>query len=295
LKILLTGREGQVVRSLLERGRGVPDLELQTVGRPEMDLLEPGATRQAVERLRPDLVINAAAYTAVDQAEDELERAFRINADAAGELAAATAAIDAPVVQLSTDYVFDGMATEPLAEDAPVRSIGVYGRSKLAGEEQVRAANPAHVIIRTSWVLSPFGRNFVRTMLLAARERDVLTVVSDQVGSPTSALDLADALLRLATMVGAGRPGLLGEVFHVAGTGSASWFEVARHVMDEARRHGLPNAEVRPIRTADWPTRAARPAYSVLDSGKFARRADFAMPHWRVSVSEIVRRLAAGA
>src|SRR4051812_35034781 len=171
MKILVTGIEGQLARSLAERARLHPDLELIARGRPELDLELPGSAAAAIAQAQPDVVINAAAYTAVDQAEDERDRAFRINADAAGEVAEAAAHAGAAVIQISTDYVFDGRGEGASREDAPVNPLGVYGSSKLAGEEQVRAANPRYAIVRTAWVYSPFGRNFVKSMMAATSVR----------------------------------------------------------------------------------------------------------------------------
>ena len=289
MRILLTGREGQVARSLLEKAADWPGLELVPAGRPELDLAEPGSIARVIRAIVPDLVINAAAYTAVDQAEDEPDLAFRINADAAGEAAAAARELGAGIIQLSTDYVFDGQATEPYTEDSATNPLSAYGRSKLAGEAAVRAANPDHVILRTAWVYSPFGRNFVKTMVAAARERDVLSVVDDQCGSPTSALDLAGAILGLAAAWPAGA----GRTYHLAGSGSASWFDLVGEVMAQCRRLGLPAADVRPIRTADWPTKAVRPPFAVLDSGRIHRDLGIRLPDWRQSVSASVEHLAA--
>ena len=271
----------------VERARLHPGIELIALGRPQLDLEVAGSAAAAIAKAAPDVVINAAAYTAVDQAEDEPERAFRINADAAGEIAAAAASAGAAVIHLSTDYVFDGLGEGPYREDAPVSPLGVYGRSKLAGEEQVRAANPRHAIVRTAWVYSPFGKNFVKSIMAAAGVRDRLTVVDDQRGSPTSALDLANGLLVMI-----GRGGGWGETYHLAGTGEASWCEFAREIMAQCDANGLPHVPVDPIRTEDWPTRAVRPRNSVLDCSKFAQRFGFTMPDWRVSTAEVVRRLA---
>src|SRR3954453_4421736 len=197
MKVIVTGATGQLGRSLMERARDFAGIELIALSRQELDLEQPGSAAAAITEAAPDVVINAAAYTAVDQAEDEPERAFRINGDAAGEVAEAAARVGAAVIQLSTDYVFDGRGEGPYRDAAPVNPLGVYGRSKLAGEEQVRAANPRQAIIRTAWVYSPFGRNFVKSIMAAAGVRGLLTVVDDQRGSPSSALDLADALLAM--------------------------------------------------------------------------------------------------
>lgn len=286
MKILVTGREGQLVRSLLERGA---DRDIVALGRPELDLEIEGSARAAILRHRPDVVINAAAYTNVDTAEDEPDRAMRINGDAAGEVAAAAREVDAPIIQISTDYVFDGCGTGPYAEDAATNPIGAYGRSKLLGERRVRDANPDHAIVRTAWVYSPFGRNFVKTMMTLAQTRDTLSVVADQRGNPTSALDLADGLLALIDGGVAG-----GTTYHLAGTGETSWFDLAAHVFAECDRRGLPTAKVSPIETADYPTKATRPANSTLDCARFAAATGFVMPAWQASATATIERIAAG-
>ena len=290
MRVLVTGKHGQLVRCLLETPS--PTIEWLAIGRPEVDLVEPGSLAAVIRAARPDVVLNAAAYTAVDQAEAEPERAFRINADAAGEAAVAASELAIPIVQLSTDYVFDGTEQGAYRESAPTVPLGVYGRSKLAGEAQVRAANPDHLILRTAWVYSPFGSNFVKTMIRVAAQRDVLNVVDDQFGTPTSALDLAAGLVTAIERWAAGARTGLGDAFHLAGTGRTSWCSLASAVMDNCRRLGLPHAEVRPIATADWPTPAPRPHNSALDSSKFAADFGFTMPDWRVSVARVVERLA---
>ncbi|HEX5184731.1 MAG TPA: dTDP-4-dehydrorhamnose reductase [Allosphingosinicella sp.] len=292
MKILVTGRHGQLARSLVERCASHPGLEIVALGRPVLDLEAPETIAPALDAVDADVIVNAAAYTAVDRAEDEPDRAWAVNAEAPGLLAAAAAARDIPIVHLSTDYVFDGSGDGARDETARTGPLGVYGRSKLAGEEKVRAATPRHAIVRTAWVYSPFGTNFVKTMIDVARTRDALAVVSDQHGNPTSALDLADGLLDLLERwnEGAGDGG----TYHLAGTGDASWFELACEVFAQCRKHGLPAADVRPIATADWPTRAVRPANSRLDSGRFERDFGFRMPDWRASVAATVERLAGG-
>ena len=291
MRVLVTGREGQLARSLAERGAGLPGLCVQALGRPELDLERPESIASAIAAAAPDVVVNAAAYTAVDQAEDEPEAAFRINAAAAGEVAAAARRAGAPVIQVSTDYVFDGSGAGPYDESAATNPLGAYGRSKLEGERRVAAENPDHLIVRTAWVYSPWGRNFLKTMLGAARQREALDVVADQRGSPTAAGDLADGILA-AIGQWRERPGLgLGGVYHLAGTGEASWFEFAAAIFVEAGRLGLPTASVRPVETADWPTRAPRPANSVLDSSRFARDFGYRAPLWQSSVAVVVAEL----
>ena len=292
MKLLVTGREGQLARSIAERAADHPGLDIIFTSRGEADLSSSGSVAGAITAVRPELVVNAAAYTAVDQAEAEPALAFRINAEGAGEAAAAAREVGAAVIQLSTDYVFDGRARDPYAEDAPTEPLSVYGRSKLSGEAAVRVTNPDHLILRTSWVYSPFGRNFVRTMASLAAEREVLNVVSDQFGCPTSALDLAEAILRIADRWNGGDRTGLGDTYHLAGSGSGSWFDLAFEVMANCSRLGLPAAEVRPIATADWPTKATRPANAVLDCSRIERDLGLRLPDWRRSVAETVERLA---
>jgi dTDP-4-dehydrorhamnose reductase len=293
MRLLVTGREGQLSRSLAERASAYAGLQLSFAARPQFDLEQPQALANAIRAEAPDVVINAAAYTAVDRAEDEPDRARLINAEAAGRLAEAAQSAGARFIQISTDYVFDGTGTGPYREDAPTAPIGAYGRSKCEGEEQVRAAAPDnHVILRTAWVYSPFGANFVRTMIRLAQDRDQVNVVGDQRGNPSSALDLADALLALCQRWNAGERTGLGRTYHLAGTGEASWAEFAQAIFASCKANGLPFATVATIGTADYPTRAVRPANSTLDSSAFTRDVGFRMPDWRVSVAGVVTALA---
>jgi dTDP-4-dehydrorhamnose reductase len=236
-------------------------------------------------------VINAAAYTAVDQAEDEPQKASRINGEAAGEVAAAALEAGASVIQISTDYVFDGRAEGEYAPDETTSPLGAYGRSKLLGEELVRAASPNHAIVRTSWVYSSYGKNFVKTMMALAESRDEVGVVADQFGNPSSAHDLADGLLAMLARWATDPKAGLGETFHLAGTGTTSWFDFAAATFEQCARLGVPAARVMPIRTANWPTRAERPRNSALDSSKFAATFGYRMPRWRDSLSSVVSRL----
>jgi dTDP-4-dehydrorhamnose reductase len=293
VRLLVTGRDGQVARSLTERAAEFPQIDLLTTTRAELDLARPGTVAATIAAARPDIVVSAAAYTAVDRAEDEAELAFAINADGAGAVAAAAAAIGAPVIHLSTDYVFSGGKTEAYDEDDEPDPQGVYGRSKLAGEAAVAAANARHVILRTAWVYSPFGRNFAATMLALARDRDSLRVVADQQGNPTSALDIADAILGVAATLGAGaRPDHFG-VFHLAGSGDTSWSGFAREIFAASGRHGGPTAEVTDIATQDYPTRATRPANSRLCCDKLERIYGWRSPAWQVSCDRVIARLVA--
>jgi dTDP-4-dehydrorhamnose reductase len=275
-----------LARSLAEITKTKPFCQIDFVGRPDVDLEISGSVGEIIRAARPDVVINAAAYTEVDRAETESKRAFRINAEAAGEMAAAAAEIGAPLVHISTDYVFDGNAERAYREDDPTGPINVYGASKLAGEEAVRDANPRHLILRTSWVYGPFQPNFVATMLRLATERDQIRVVADQTGSPTSSLHLAS--LVLATI----EDGLAGtgDTFHVAGAGEGTWADLAREVMSISAEVGGPQAEIIPITTQQWPTPARRPRFSPLDCSRF--EAHFGvLPAWQEPVRVAVERL----
>ena len=292
MKILVTGREGQIARSLLERAAIVPDYEIAALGRPQFDLERPETLHGPIRTIGPDVIINAAAFTAVDLAEDEPERARIVNAEAAGAVAKAARECGACIIQISTDYVFDGNSEGAYSEDAPTNPLGAYGRTKCEGEERVRAETSDHLIVRTAWVHSPFGRNFVRTMMDLAQDRDTVSVVADQHGNPTSALDLAEGLIGVLEAWRSGETGL-GRTYHLAGTGVTSWCGFAEAIFDECRAAGLPAARVEPIATDDWPTRAPRPRNSALDCSRFLADFGFQMPDWRVSVRKVVARLAA--
>lgn len=291
MKIVVTGREGQVVQSLLEKAAERPDLEVIALGRPELDLADPETIRKAIVDAKPDVVVSAAAYTAVDQAEDEPELALAVNAAGAAAVAEAAKACGAPVIHLSTDYVFAGDGDRPYVETDPTGPSSVYGSSKLEGERLVAAANPQHIILRTAWVYSPFGKNFVKTMLRLAETRDGLSVVSDQWGNPTSALDIAEAIIRVADHLAA-KPDFAGYgVYHLVGTGDINWSGFARGIFAESTKHGGPTAEVTDIATADYPTKAARPANSRLSTEKFGTTFGWSMPHWQASLADVVARL----
>ncbi|MBN9220055.1 MAG: dTDP-4-dehydrorhamnose reductase [Mesorhizobium sp.] len=289
MRLLVTGREGQVAASLLEAGREKAGIELVAIGRPELDLARPETVIEAIAAARPDIVVSAAAYTAVDQAEDEPELAFAVNAVGAGKVAQAAGRLGIPVIHLSTDYVFDGKKAGAYVETDATGPIGVYGASKLAGEQAVVAANPRHLILRTAWVYSPFGRNFAKTMLRLAADRDEISVVSDQWGNPTSALDIAEAILHAAAILHRNKTFAGFGAYHLAGTGETNWSGFARHILDTSLKFGGPWARVRDIETMDYPTKARRPANSRLSSAKFADAFAWTAPDWRESAERVVR------
>lgn len=288
--ILVAGRSGQVAHALASRA--LPDgTKLVAMGRPELDLLDPSSIRAAIEAVRPDLVVNAAAYTAVDQAESEEAAAFALNATGAGALSEAAARIGAPIIHLSTDYVFDGTKPEPYIESDPVAPLGVYGRSKLAGEEAVAAANKDHLILRTAWVYSTVGKNFVKTMLRVGAGRGELGVVHDQRGNPTSADDIAAGILEIAGKILAGAAPVSPGVYHMTARGEASWAEFAEYIFKCSADVGGPDARVNRITSAEYPTPVTRPENSRLESSKIAQTYGVALPDWQVSTRNCVEQL----
>lgn len=291
MRIAVTGSQGQVARALLERGQ-VYGIDVITVSRPELDLSRPWTVAPTLARAKPDVVVNAAAYTAVDQAEAEPDVAKVINHFGAGAVAQASAELGIPIVHLSTDYVFDGLLDRPYHELDAVAPTCAYGHSKLAGEIAVADATADHVILRTGWVYSPFRKNFVKTMLRVGREREELAVVADQRGSPTNALDLADGIVAICREL-TRRPGdpTLRGVFHLAGHGEASWAEFAGSCFEISAGYGGPCSRVRAITTAEYPTPARRPLNSRLDCTKVAEVYGVVLAPWRWSLQQLMPRL----
>ena len=293
MKILLLGATGQVgtecLRSLAPLGELVVASRsgrLADGSASEIaDFNEPRSLAGLVARMTPDVVVNAAAYTAVDLAETERDLAWRVNAEAPAVLARACAGNGALLVHYSTDYVFDGTATRPYREDDPTSPLGVYGASKLAGEEAIRNSGARHLILRTAWVYATHGKNFLRTMLRLGAECDTLRVVADQVGSPTSAALIADTTARLLALETppAG-------VRHLSSAGQTSWHGFAQAIFDLAREYGLLSniPRVDPITTSEYPTPARRPAYSVLDGSRLAVDVGAPPPEWRAELERVL-------
>lgn len=296
MKCLLVGADGQLGFELSRALAPFGELACTTLtGRAPggvaceaLDLSDASQVAALAARHRPDLIVNAAAYTAVDRAEDEPALSRAINADAVAVLARYCADNGARLVHYSTDYVFDGAATRPYREDDATAPLGVYGRTKLDGEDAVRASGCAHMIFRTAWVYAARGHNFLRTMLRLAAERDELRVVADQVGSPTPARWLAQ-VTALALAQGKGIDG----TWHVVADGETSWHGFAAAIVEDAVAAGLLERAplVTPIATADFPTRARRPAYSRLDTGKLARDFGLRLPDWREGVRQVLGEL----
>jgi dTDP-4-dehydrorhamnose reductase len=301
LRLLVTGRAGQVALALAERAEATGHT-FSPLARPEVDLTADADTltkafAAAIAHHRPDAVISAAAYTAVDLAETNEDEARAVNATAPGLLARAAADHGLPILHLSTDYVFDGTLDRPYREDDPVNPLSAYGRTKLAGEIAVADANPDHAILRTAWVYSPFGKNFVRTMLRLGETRSEVGVVVDQFGCPTGAHAIADALIAIAATLRA-RPDekALRGLFHLTGSPDpsgrpTSWADFATAIFKGAERHGRAPVTVRPITTADYPTPARRPANSRLDGTKLAAVHGLTLPPWPVSLEACLDRL----
>jgi dTDP-4-dehydrorhamnose reductase len=307
MRILIAGWHGQVAKAFMEHAPGCADIAACAVGRPALDLCEPRSVKRAFADISPDIVINAAAYTAVDEAEDNPDRAFALNRDGARMLAGEAARRGAPVIHISTDYVFDGCKAGPYTETDVPNPQTVYGRSKLEGEAAVLEANPRSVILRTAWVYSPFGRNFVSAMLARARAAQAgekLRVVDDQTGSPTYAPHLAEAILGVARRLAAGGDcDKLWGVYHAAGSEGAigaasaaaasavSWRRLAEEVFSQSAALGGPTADVEAITSKEYPTRALRPANAQFDCSKLHSVFGLRLPPWREGVAACVRRL----
>ncbi len=290
-RMAVTGRAGQVARSLQERASRHADFEVILVGRPELDLAQPQSILGALRAVRPDVIVSCAAYTAVDLAEKEVQFAEAVNAVAPGEVGRTAAVLNVPVIHLSTDYVFDGTKAGAYIESDPPAPVCVYGQTKQRGEEAISSATDNCAILRSAWIYSPFGRNFVRTMLTAAQSRGRLSVVADQTGNPTSALDLADGILAVARNLLLSADRTLRGTFHMAGQGAASWADLAEEVLKASQRVGGPFATVERIPSSQYPTPARRPANSRLDCTRLAEIHGVRLPSWRNAIATVVERL----
>lgn len=287
--ILVTGGSGQVGGALIRLAG--PGTEIVAPTRDQLDLTDPAALAAMVEARPWAAIVNCGAYTAVDKAESEAVRAWQVNALAPAALAAASARAGIPILHVSTDYVFDGAKAEPYVEEDPVAPLGVYGASKLGGELAVRSANARHLILRTAWVVSATGHNFVKTMLRLGAERPQLRVVADQHGCPTSAEDIARAILTILQRIGTGREEGPYGTFHFVNAGAATWYDLAERVFARAAVYGRPAPSVEPIATADYPTPAMRPANSRLATDKLMHDFGIAPRHWHEAIDDIVDQL----
>ena len=286
--ILITGVSGQLAVAL---GEGAPGhgLSVRQYDRLALDFDRPASIVAAFAETAPWLVINAAAYTAVDAAEDDADAAFRANRDGPAQLARLCEDAGIPLIHISTDYVFDGLKGAPYVEGDPTSPQGVYGASKLAGERAVLDLCSRAIVLRTSWVYSPVGKNFVRTMLNVAQRTDRLRVVADQKGCPTSAPDLGEAILSIAARIAAdGWQDNWAGLYHAAGTGWTTWHGLAVGAFEAAARYGARVPTVDPIETAEWPTRAKRPPDSRLNCGRLERMFDLRLPPWRDGLARTI-------
>jgi dTDP-4-dehydrorhamnose reductase len=284
--ILITGGTGQLALCLEQQAGSLP---VRRIGRPDLDFDAPHAIPEILAAIAPRMIINAAAYTAVDKAETEKDAADRANHLGPKLLAEYSAAAGIPIIHVSTDYVFDGAKGAPYTESDIPNPTGVYGATKLAGEQAVLAANPRSIVLRTAWVYSAEGRNFMLTMIGAAKRMPKLRVVADQIGNPTNAGDLAQAIITIAAGIEQhGWRDSFHGVFHAVGTGATSWHGFATTIFRFAAPHGLASPEVEAITTADWPTPARRPADSRLHCGNLARVFGVTLPDWETSLSTTI-------
>jgi len=281
MKILITGHTGQVARELQ---RALAEHELLSLGREQFDLARPQSLSEVILRERPALVINAAAYTAVDQAEQERELAFAINAEAPGAMADACFELDIPLIHYSTDYIFDGSKPTPYREADTPCPLGVYGASKVAGEQALRISGCDHLILRTSWVYSQHGRNFLLTMQRLLQEREELSVVDDQIGAPTWAGSIANATAELIDKWQQGRHRW--GTYHLTCQGETSWFGFASAIAEHLRAAGKPCARLRPIPSSEYPTPAQRPLNSRLDGARLEEEWQIRLPDWQDALQQ---------
>lgn len=286
LRLAVTGLSGQVASAIIERAPR--DVEIIALGRPQLELSRREAVLASLRHAGCDVIINAAAYTQVDRAESEPDLAMCVNGEGARNVAEAAEELRVPLLHLSTDYVFDGSLDRPYVETDEPMPACVYGRSKLAGEEKIRQILQNHVILRTAWVYSPFGSNFVKTMLRLGTERDEVRVVMDQIGNPTSALDIADTVISIAKRIKEDAAPALRGTFHLAGQGEASWADVAESIFQFP---GVKPVRVCRITTQEYPTAARRPKNSRLDGHKLQKIYGISLPKWQVSLASCLERL----
>ncbi|MFV0185856.1 dTDP-4-dehydrorhamnose reductase [Empedobacter falsenii] len=281
-RILVTGANAQLGQSILEQSKNYKEIECFFVTRNELDITNEELVKHYFDDKSFDFVVNCAAYTAVDKAEDEQESAYLVNAKATEFLAKITNEKKIPFIHVSTDYVFDGTASQPRIETDQTNPIGVYGQTKLEGENLALKNNPKTIILRTAWVYSRFGNNFVKTMLRLFQEKESISVVADQIGSPTNAIDLADAILEIIST-----DELTYGIFNYSNEGKCSWFEFAQKI----KEFSSSTIEINPVPTSAYPTKAKRPAYSLLDKTKIKEVYQLTIPNWEDSLKKELKHL----
>lgn len=286
IRLLVLGQSGQVAGALSRVQR--PNAIITCVGRPDLDLEVKKSIANALARHAPHIVINTGAFTAVDRAEAETDKAFTINAIGAGNAAAACAEAGIPIIHISSDYVYSGLKTTPYVESDPTAPLNVYGRSKLAGDEAVAANNPNHLILRTAWVYAPWGANFARTMLHLAQDREEVSVVADQIGTPTYAPHLAEAIVDVALASHAALDPTMWGTYHMTSGGHASWADFAERLFSNSSCRNGPYAKVKRITSAEYPTPAVRPAVSVLSNAKLRDAFGVELPNWHAGTDAFI-------
>ena len=290
MKILVTGSKGQLGHELLIQGNNL-GYEILPADLPDLDITDKTQVKHRLEKFQPSLVVNAAAYTNVDKAETEQNLAFAVNRDGPANLAEVCAKFEIPLIHISTDFIFDGKKNSPYIESDPVSSLSIYGKSKQEGENEVRSRLKNHIILRTAWLYGVHGQNFVKTMLRLGREKEVISVVADQFGSPTSAADLAVAVLQIISRIK-----YSGDInwgtYHYCGHGITTWHVFAEEILNLAK-HYIPikTKNVNPISTAEYPTKATRPCFSALDCGLIKKNFGIRLKPWQDSLKTVIRQL----
>ena len=282
VKILVTGANGQLGSEINKISGQFPEMEFSFTDVAELDITNPGKVVEFLAGFQPEYLVNCAAYTNVDKAETDIETATLLNATAVGILAEQSAKAGCKIIHISTDYVFDGRGPRPYREDNPVGPQSAYGRTKLEGEVLCQKFNPESLIIRTSWLYSAFGNNFVKTMVRLGNERSELGVIADQIGTPTNAADLASVILTIISFAVSGKKPFGSEIYHYSNEGVASWYDFTKAIFDIA---GI-NCLVKPIATEDYPSPVQRPPYSVMNKSKIKLIFGLQIPHWRDSLTE---------
>ena len=283
--ILVTGANGQLGWELGQLANSYPAFKFVFVDRSQLDLSLPNTFEKIIYAVKPDCIVNTAAYTAVDKSETEKALAYTVNATAVQELARISKVLAIPFITYSTDYVFDGEAKQPYLISTKMDPVNYYGSTKAAGETLAMEANEHTIVIRTSWVFSSHGNNFVKTMMRLMKERESLNIVADQKGRPTYAKDLAIATMKMIEAIQAGKK--LNGVYHYANTGETTWFDFAAKIKAIARL----NCALNPIETKDFPTPAKRPAYSVLDTSYIEEALSLSIPHWEVALANCMNEI----
>jgi len=290
MKILVIGSKGQLGHELLIQGNNL-GYEILPADLPDLDITDKTQVKHWLEKFQPSLVVNTAAYTNVDKAETEQNLAFAVNRDGPANLAEACARFEIPLIHISTDFIFDGKKSSPYIESDPASPLSIYGKSKQEGENEVRSRLKKHIILRTAWLYGVHGQNFVKTMLRLGRENEVISVVADQYGSPTSAADLADAVLQIISRIKY-NPDITWGTYHYCGQGITTWHGFTEEILNLARQYiSIKTKNIRPISTAEYPTKAIRPPFSALDCNLIKKNFGININPWQDSLKTVIRQL----